>query len=197
VNTSAPDNDPADRLVFQDHLLKDERLLWVGRPGQGLHPPALSLAAVILPLGCVVFAAAASFENLSKGHHPVSGEVVVAGAAMLWWFANVFVAPFRDAAERAGQIYAVTSRRIFISRPGKMAAVWIEDMHGLSLERDRTVVIATRQIEPRGWWARQFDQFDLVPATHNERLLYLRDAARVFKLISAVRSGQAPVALAA
>lgn len=197
MNTSTPDNDPADRLVFQDHLLKDERLLWVGRPGQGLHLPAFSPADAIFPLGCVVFAAAASFENLSKGHHPVSLEVVVAVAVMLWWFASVFTAPFRDAAERARQIYAVTSRRVFISRPGKMAAVWIDDMHGLSLMQDRTVVIATREIEPRGWWARQFDPFDLVPATHNERLLHLRDAARVFKLIGAARSGQTPVALAA
>ncbi len=204
MNTSALDvhSPPTDirsddHLIFRDHLLKNERLLWVGRPGGGLRPAGLSFYHALFVVWLLAFGTAETIENLSKGRDLMNFELSIVGLGLLWWLGCVVVAPLRDAAMRARQVYAVSSRRVFIARPGRMATVWLEDLHGLALERDGTVVIAAREIEPRNWWAAHFDSFDLMPAALNDRLLYLRDAARVFHLISAARSGEAHVALAA
>lgn len=186
-----------EHLIFRDYLLKDERLLWVGRPGGGLRPARFSLFHAIWVVWLVVFGTLETIDNLAKGRDLLSLELAFVGLVLLWWLACVVVAPLRDAAMRARQVYAVSSRRVFIARPGCMATVWLEDLHGLALERDGTVVIAAREIEPRNWWEARFDPFDQMPATLNDRLLYLRDAKRVFHLISAARSREAHVALAA
>lgn len=189
MSSAHPDNDPVDRLAFEEHLLKGERLLWVGRPGQGLRLGHEPIRTVIVMLGVTALCVGIVWDNLFRtpDHVRIDTFTIAAPFVVFWTWIGQFVF---DAWQRSRLRYAVTSRRVLFLAPGTFAAVWANDLYGLELQGGQTIWLRKFPIDPSERSFMPAFAFDFLPGYVHNRLMYLRDARRVFELISqADRSG--------
>ncbi len=173
-----------DTIDFADRLLRGEKILWSGRPAQGLLFTGRDWLLVPFSLlwgGGVISAAARSltgpapvFMNFFLVPFVLIGLYVLAGRFML------------DAWIRRGMRYAVTNRRVLIFRPspfGKFTSLSLNQSADASLSEraDGRGTILFGQQTPLwsrnnfGAWTPAFDP--------TPQFIAIENARRVFDLI--------------
>jgi hypothetical protein len=112
-----------DRGEFRDRLLPGERLVWSGRPGQGIIFTGRDVFLVPFSLVWCGFAVfwTASAAMVTRTHGP--GFFFVLWGAMFVCIGLYFVVGrfLFDAWLRQGMRYALTDRRVLIDRPSPFA----------------------------------------------------------------------------
>ena len=117
-----------DQSALSDRLLPGERLVWSGRPGQGL---LFTGRDVLLVPFSLLWCGFALFWEVTATHDHAPGFFPLFGAMFVWvglYF--VFGRFLVDAWVRQGMAYGLTDRRALISKPWPFA-----DFVAVSLDR--------------------------------------------------------------
>jgi hypothetical protein len=115
--------------LFADRLLSGERILWAGRPGQGIILSGQDIFLIpfgLLWCGFAIFWTVSANSMHAPGFFTLWGLMFV--AVGLYLVAGRF---FVDAWIRTGMGYAVTNRRILILRSGPFSRFTSLDLDGL------------------------------------------------------------------
>jgi hypothetical protein len=123
--------------MFADRLLSGERILWSGRPGQGLILTGRDVFLIpfsLLWFGFTVFWTVTAASTRAPGFFMLWGLMFVAVGLYLVFGRFLF-----DAWVRRGMGYAVTNRRVLILRSGpfsRFITVNLEGMPNLDLREN-------------------------------------------------------------
>jgi hypothetical protein len=167
--------------LFTSRLLRGERILWSGRPGQGLLLTEADIYAIpfsLLWCGLVIFWTIGATRAAGFGPLLVSAFFLCLGLYML---VGRFVV---DAWIRRDLRYAVTNRRLLIARPApfsKFTALNLEQLPEVDLKERKNGrgTIRFGQRAP-AWGPYQAISPAFDP---NPQFLAIDDARRVFDLI--------------
>jgi len=102
--------------IFANRLEKGERIVWSGRPGQGLifmPDDAFNIPLYLLFLGAFIYLTVIGWPALT-----LWGVLVICVA--LYWTLGRFLV---DARLRRGTYYAITNRRVLFARPSPYRSV--------------------------------------------------------------------------
>ena len=171
--------------ILAGRLLPGERVIWTGRPGQGLLFTSRDIFLVPFSL---VWCGFAIFWTIGATDADAPGFLDLWGAMFvligLYFVAGRFVA---DAWMRNGLHYAVTDKRILIARPapfGRFTAVSLAALPDIDLQERASGKGTIRFGQPALLWGGRQNMglwspaFDAAP-----QFLMIENARRVFDLI--------------
>lgn len=173
------------------HLLRGERILWAGRPKQGLLLGAQDL--LIIPLG-LLFVTVGSVTVLRELHRPLSPDWVGGLIAICAGLLAVVGRHVLDGMLRARTYYAVTEKRILILREGLFPSL-------LGIDRANLTHVELLQAGARGtprgtirFGPAQTDEWNMhgswvAAFDPTPQFLGIADPAEVFALIQRNRPG--------
>jgi len=170
--------------AFKSHLMADERILWTGRPGQGLILTSQDMFLIpfsLLWCGFAVFWTFGATGEAVPLFFTLWGMMFV--CVGLYFVAGRFIV---DAWVRRGMRYALTNRRILISRPApfnKFTALNLAQLPAVDLDpRSRGRGTIRFSQATTGWGGRGFSNwspsFDPTP-----QFIAIDDAHRIFDLV--------------
>jgi hypothetical protein len=167
--------------LFTNRLLSGERILWSGKPGQGLLLTGADIYAIpfsLLWCGFMIFWTIGAIRAAGFGPLLVGAFFLCFGLYML---VGRFIV---DAWIRRDLRYAVTNRRILIARPApfsKFTALNLEQLPEVDLKErtnGRGIIRFGRRAPAWGYYQAISPAFD-----QNPQFLAIDDARRVFDLI--------------
>jgi hypothetical protein len=168
--------------LFTNRLLSGERILWSGKPGQGLLLTELDIYLIpfsLLWCGLVIF------WTIGASRAAGSGPLLF-GAFFLCYGLYTLVGRFIiDAWIRRDLRYAVTNRRLLIARPApfsKFTALNLEQLPEVHL-KERTNGRGTIRFGQRGPTRGGYYRLISPAFDPNPLFLAIDDARRVFDLI--------------
>jgi hypothetical protein len=167
--------------LFTNRLLSGERILWSGKPGQGLLLTGADAYAIPFSLlWCGFFI----FWMVGASRAAGSSPLLIGALFLCFGLYNLVGRFIVDAWIRRDLRYAVTNRRILIARPApfsKFIALNLEQLPEVDL-KERTNGRGTIRFGQRGpgWGYHQAVSPAFDP---NPQFLAIEDARRVFDLI--------------
>jgi len=175
--------------VISAHRIPGERLLWAGRPKQGLAFRGWDVLYV--PFGGLLLVGGSIFIVLAISE---TGDPFLALFLSLWLLAAAYMAVgrfFVDARRRASTYYAVTSMRALIisgKELGRVQSVNLRSLQEITFTR-RADNTGTIEFDRHGGWFQQ--RFDMSRGTDSPFLSYDAMRTPAFEMIENPRDVEA------
>ena len=182
-----------DMSDLNERLLAGERILWSGRPAQGFL--LTSRDAALIPMSLLWGGFAVFWETMVVTQQKTPGFFALWGIPFVLIGLYFIVGRFLlDAWIRSGMLYAVTDKRILISRSGpfaKFTAVSLDRLPDASITENSGGRGTIRFGEPAPLWGRRNSFASWTPSLDpTPQFIAIEDARSVFDQVQrASRSG--------
>ena len=183
-----------DLSDLNEHLLAGERILWSGRPAQGFL--LTSRDAALIPMSLLWGGFAVFWEAMVVTQQKTPSFFALWGIPFLLIGLYFIVGRFLlDAWIRRGLLYAVTDKRILISRSGpfaKFTAVSLDRLPDASITENSRGRGTIRFGDPAPLWGRRNSFASWTPALDpTPQFIAIEDARSVFDQVQRASRGGA------